>query len=111
MKVYGLISTTTVGLLLSAAAVSLARTDTLSRAHSDLAVTASRVDVTGATAHEALSKFGGSHCLTEQASNATSDPCGRHPQTPRPVGQTNNKRRILGPATVPACTPPHTTRG
>jgi len=112
MKTSSLLSAITVGLLFAVGSVSRARTDTFTRTHNALAPAVSRVDVTGATAHEALSRFGGSHRLFELASNgsATSNPC-RYPQSPRPVGQTNSKKKILSPATVPPCTPPPIKRG
>src|SRR5579863_7791911 len=108
MKISSLISTITVGLLLAVGSVSWARTDSFTRTHTALAATASRLDVTGAPAHEALSKFAGSYRLFELASNvrATSNPCGPSPQSPRPVGQSDTKKKILSPATVPPCTPP-----
>ena len=113
MKISSLISAITVGLLFAVGSVSSARTHTFSRTHAALAAAASPVHVAGAPAHSVPTKFGGSHLRLELASNigATSNPCGPSPQSPRPVGQTNNKKKILGPAMVPACTPPPTKHG
>src|SRR5579863_6581349 len=113
MKISSLISTIAVGVLVAVGSVSWARTDSFTPTHTALAAAVSPLDVATAPAHEALGRLGGWHRLFELASNvgATSNPCGPSPQSPRPVGQTNNKKRILSPATVPPCTPPRTKHG
>ena len=105
MKISSLLSAITVALLFAVGAVSWARTDTFTRTPTALAA--------AAPAHDALGRLGGSHRRFELASNvgATSNPCGPSPQSPRPVGRTNNKKKVLSPATVPPCTPPPTTHG
>ena len=103
MKTSTLLSAVTVALLF--AALSWAPTDTFTRTPTALAA--------AAPAHDALGRLGGSHRRFELASNgsATSNRCGPSPQSPRPVGQTNNKRKIVTPTTVPPCTPPPTKHG
>lgn len=44
--------------------------------------------------------------VVEVAASSVRTPCTVQPQSPRPVGQSNAKKKYLSPAAVPPCAPP-----
>jgi len=54
--------------------------------------------------HANSARISGPSVFDVAANSPTS--CGPAPQAPRPVGQTNTKKKILNPTMVPPCIPP-----
>ena len=102
-----LISTMTVGSFLVVGSLCAARTEAFTSRHIAVASTENRIAVRGVPADQALRKIGGADRLFELATSTPTNPCVVGPQAPKPVAQTNTKKKILSPTIAPPpCAPP-----